>query len=77
VKFFFPINLLRILRALPNVGKSNLTKTLWKYVHACGRKLFHKINPSGKIGAALIWSAGAQLPLRQFLSIFSLDIRIN
>jgi hypothetical protein len=44
VKFFFPINLLRILRAATNVGKRYFRKTLWKYVHTCGRKFSRKTN---------------------------------
>jgi len=65
VKFFFPINLLRILRAATNVGKRYFRKTLWKYVHTCGRKFPQKqMEPSTAHAPAM------------FL-YFLLDIRIN
>jgi hypothetical protein len=39
VKFFFPINLKRIVEAAEKLRKSYFTETLWKYVHACARKV--------------------------------------
>jgi hypothetical protein len=42
VKFFFPINLMRILRAVRNERKSYLGKTLWIFVMNCAKRLFEK-----------------------------------
>src|SRR5271167_2739346 len=38
-KFFFPINLRRIVRAVRKLGKSYFTKALRIFVHVCAKKV--------------------------------------